>query len=55
MKYNCIYKSVCGGDSCVRCTGNATISEIKRKLKNAKTEKEKQAYKQLIDRYYKGV
>ena len=55
MKNNCIYKTVCGGDSCTRCKGNATIGEIKRKLKTAKTDKEKTTYKQLIARYEKRV
>lgn len=51
MKNNCIYISACGGDTCARCKGSATIGEIKRKLKTAKTEKEKTTYNQLIARY----
>ena len=54
MKNNCIYKYVCGGDSCARCHGNATLSEIKKKLKTTTDEKLKRAYTALIKRYEKG-
>ena len=33
-KYTCIYKNRCGGDTCERCKGYTTKTEIKHRLKD---------------------
>lgn len=33
MKSYCLYKDVCGGDSCKRCNSPLTKTDVKRKLK----------------------
>lgn len=55
MRNNCIYKNACGGNSCARCIGYQSISETKRRYKNAKTEKQRNMLKQMIDAYERRV
>ena len=35
---NCVYKNVCGGESCARCKGRTTKTDVKKALKNAREE-----------------
>lgn len=51
MQKNCIYIYACGGSHCANCAGYQSITECKRRYKNAKTAKMRKTLKQYIDQY----
>ena len=51
MKRNCVYNRICGGDTCARCDGYTTKTDIKQALKAIEKEPETVGNQLLIYHY----